>query len=196
MTITDINRKFTEIVSDYIRRGFTINIGTMGGSQGEEGHVDLTNGEIVIRVLLDRFVDYGELALDGYEIVVGTATDDVKSNEYDRAVIWNNRLDVIELHKFYFVSNSSYSTYGKKFFGDEAAAKAAAEKRFERYTRKHKESERKQFTGKALKIAESVVRRHMGIKNVSKDKLKVYKTCEVSKNKYFVKYRSALIELH
>ena len=52
MAITDINRKFTEIVSDYIRRGFTINIGTMGGSQGEEGHVDLTNGEIVIAFCL------------------------------------------------------------------------------------------------------------------------------------------------
>ena len=196
MTIDDINRKFTEIVSNYIRRGFTINIGTMGGSQGEEGRVDLTNGESVIRVLLDRFVDYGELALDGYEIVVGTATDDVKPNEYGHVVIWNSRLDVIEHHKFYFVSNSSYGTYGKKFFGDEAAAKAAAEKRFERCSRKRKVNERKQFAGKALKIAESVVRRHMGIKNVSKDKLEVYKAREGGKNKYFVKYRSALIELH
>ena len=196
MTIADINRKFTEIVSDYIRRGFTINIGTMGGSQGEEGHVDLTNGESVIRVLLDRFVDYGELALDGYEIVVGTATDDVKPNEYGHVVIWNNRLDVIERHKFYFVSNSSYGTYGKKFFGDEAAAKSAAEKRLERCSRKHKVNERRQFAGKALKIAESVVRRHMGIKNVCKDKLEVYKTREGGKNKYFVKYRSAIIELH
>lgn len=196
MTIADINRKFTEIASEYIKRGFTINIGTMGGSQGEEGHVDLTNGEIVIRVLLDRFVDCGELALDGYEIIVGASTDDAKPNEYDRGVIWNNRLDVVEHHKFYFVSNSSYGAYGKKFFGDESAAKAAAEKRFERYSRKHKVNERKQFAGKALKIAESVVRRHMGIKNVCKDKLEVYKTCEGGKNKYFVKYRSALIELH
>ena len=195
MTITDINRKFTEIVSDYIRRGFTINIGTMGGSQGEEGHVDLTNGEIVIRVLLDRFVDYGELGLDGYEIVVGTATDAVKPNEYGHVVIWNNRLYVIEHHKFYFVSNSSYGTYGKKFFGDEAAAKAAAEKRFERCSGKHEVNERKRFTGKAIRIAESVVKRHMGIKNVSKDKLEVYKTCEGGKNKYFVKYRSNLITL-
>lgn len=196
MTIADINRKFTEIVSDYINRGFTINIGTMGGSQGEEGHVDLSNGDKVIRVLLDRFVDYGNLALDGYEIVVGVATDNVNPNEYGRVIIWNNHLHVIERHKFYFVSNSSYGTYGKKFFGDEAAAKAAAEKRNERYSNKAKMNVRKYFTGKALKIAESVVRRHMGIKNVSKDKLEVYKTREGGKNKYFVKYRSAIIELH
>ena len=195
MTIADINRKFTEIVSEYIRRGFTINIGTMGGSQGEEGRVDLANGEKVIRILLNRFVDYGNLALDGYEIIVGVATDNVNPNEYGRVTIWNNHLYIIERHKFYFISNSSYGTYGKKFFGDEAAAKAAAEKRFERCSGKHKVNERKRFTGKALKIAESVVKRHMGIKNVSKDKLEVYKTCEGGKNKYFVKYRSNLITL-
>lgn len=44
MKFIDINREFTAAASSYMAQGYCINAGTMGGSQGEVAHVDLTNG--------------------------------------------------------------------------------------------------------------------------------------------------------
>lgn len=50
MKYIDINQKFTAKVAEYIAKGYTINIATMSGSQGEVAHVDLTDGKQVVRV--------------------------------------------------------------------------------------------------------------------------------------------------
>lgn len=42
MKYIDINRKFTAAVSSYMMQGYTLNSSTMGGSQGEVAHIDLT----------------------------------------------------------------------------------------------------------------------------------------------------------
>ena len=52
MKFIDINREFTAAASSYMAQGYYINAGTMGGSQGEVAHIDLTNGAEIIRVLL------------------------------------------------------------------------------------------------------------------------------------------------
>ena len=52
MTFAEINRKYTEIVSAYLANGYAINVGTMGGSQGEVAHIYITNGYHIHRVLL------------------------------------------------------------------------------------------------------------------------------------------------
>ena len=44
MKFIDINREFTAAASSYMAQGYYINAGTMGGSQGEVAHIDLTNG--------------------------------------------------------------------------------------------------------------------------------------------------------
>ena len=41
MNQNDINRAFTEKVTELLSRGYQIYPGTMGGSQGEIAHVDL-----------------------------------------------------------------------------------------------------------------------------------------------------------
>ena len=49
MKFIDINREFTAAANSYMAQGYYINAGTMGGSQGEVAHIDLTNGtEIII----------------------------------------------------------------------------------------------------------------------------------------------------
>ena len=69
MKFIDINRKFTAAVSSYMAQGYYINAGTMGGSQGEVAHIDLTNGTEIIRVLLTTFNNY--LGTEGVELIVG-----------------------------------------------------------------------------------------------------------------------------
>lgn len=43
MKFIDINREFTAAANSYMAQGYYINAGTMGGSQGEVAHIDLTN---------------------------------------------------------------------------------------------------------------------------------------------------------
>ena len=53
MTIKDINKLFTDKMMEYINDGYIVNTNTMGGTQGEQAMVDLTNGEYIIRLYID-----------------------------------------------------------------------------------------------------------------------------------------------
>lgn len=70
MKFIDINREFTAAANSYMAQGYYINAGTMGGSQGEVAHIDLTNGTEIIRVLLTTFNNY--LGTEGVKM------DDIK----------------------------------------------------------------------------------------------------------------------
>ena len=76
MKFIDINREFTAAANSYMAQGYYINAGTMGGSQGEVAHIDLTNGTEIIRVLLTTFNNY--LGTECVELVVGRVKDDIK----------------------------------------------------------------------------------------------------------------------
>lgn len=92
MKFIDINRKFTAAVSSYIEQGYSINAGTMGGSQGEIANIDLTNGTEIIRVLLTSFNNFH--GTEGVELIVGRVKDDIKPNQEDRwSTVWNERLE-------------------------------------------------------------------------------------------------------
>ena len=58
MNQNDINRMFTEKMTELIGQGYQINPATMSGSQGEYAHVDLRKGAEIIRVLLDDASDF------------------------------------------------------------------------------------------------------------------------------------------
>ena len=92
MNQNDINRAFTEKVTELLGRGYQIHPGTMGGSQGEIAHVDLYKGDEIIRVLLDRTIGRGEKP-DGVRLIVGRNTDRIRMNCFDTLgnTIWNNR---------------------------------------------------------------------------------------------------------
>ena len=128
MKFIDINREFTAAASSYMAQGYYINAGTMGGSQGEVAHIDLTNGTEIIRVLLTTFNNY--LGTEGVELIVGRVKDDIKPNQEDRwSTVWNERLEVISSKKFYRLNNRAQDG----FYGTEEEANAAEEKRFDRY---------------------------------------------------------------
>lgn len=96
MNQNDINRMFTEKVTELIAQGYQINPATMSGSQGEYGHVDLRKGTEIIRVLLDDGSDYEE-GVDFMRLVVGRCTDQIRMGTFDRLgnTIWNNRLEIL-----------------------------------------------------------------------------------------------------
>ena len=96
MNQNDINRAFTEKVTELLDRGYQIYPGTMGGSQGEIAHVDLYRGDEIIRVLLDRSAGFGEKP-DGVRLIVGRNTDCIRMNCFDTLgnTIWNNHLEIL-----------------------------------------------------------------------------------------------------
>ena len=95
VTYTDINREFSHVVSEYIAKGYIINTGTMNGSQGEVAHVDLTNGNEIVRVVL--MYNFATWPAQEYKIIVGkvqsTVVPNLKGNEAE--TIWNNELEIV-----------------------------------------------------------------------------------------------------
>lgn len=105
MKYADINKRYTEIASEYMTAGYTLNTATMTGSQGEIASIDLTDGKEIIRVLVTSFHDWeGQNIYDGVDIIVGRASegDRVTPNgERESATLWNNHLEVLRQERFY-----------------------------------------------------------------------------------------------
>ena len=120
MKFADINRKLTEIVADYISRGYVINTNTMNCLEsGTKGKVDVTDGKEIIRILLEEFREEAEKREDGWaprlygvRLVVGRATENLKARSRNFDSIWNHNLDIIYEHKFYRVGGWDSDWYG------------------------------------------------------------------------------------
>lgn len=95
VTYADINREFTAAVAEYMSKGYIINTGTMNGSQGEVSHVDLTNGNEIIRVVL--MYNFASWPAKEYTVIVGKAKPNVipnlRTNEAE--TVWNSELEII-----------------------------------------------------------------------------------------------------
>ena len=131
MKYADINHRYTEIVAEYMGKGYTINTISMGGSQGETCKIDLTNGTEIVRIMVDTFSDWKN-SLEGVEIVVGKVMDaDVRPhNNSGWNTIWNNRLDIITSERFYKIGEDR--RHGT-FYGSMVEAKAVVTIRRSRY---------------------------------------------------------------
>ena len=113
MKYADINKRFTEIVAEYIAKGYVIHTTTMGGSQGETAKVDLTNGKEVIRVMLDTNYERDELYYNTVRLSIGRCKDKIKINKNGlHDIIWNGHLEIISVEKFYQIGE-----YDSSFFG-------------------------------------------------------------------------------
>ena len=102
MTYANINKRFSEIVTEYLNKGYTFNTATMGGSQGEVAKVDLTDGTNIIRISIESFSNWQE-NIEGLEIVIGRDTKgQVKANGSNRYynTIWGNDLEIIRTERF------------------------------------------------------------------------------------------------
>jgi hypothetical protein len=182
MTMTEINKRYSEIVMDHMNDGFYINTTTMSGSQGEIAHIDLTDGSTIIRIVMSEFRDW-EANKKGIEIIVGKCTDtNVKANSKSGYnTVWNNKLEVIRSEKFYQIGRQNRSY--EKFYGTEEEAGEAMRKMNERY-----ESRKTQkifvLPDKAKKIILPFIKRQPKCKSVKiADIEKVWRN---GKNEYFV----------
>lgn len=170
MKFADINKRFTEIVTEYLANGYTINTATMAGSQGEVGKVDLTDGTRVVRVLLDGFVDTSDrYYIEGLKITVGEA-EGIVPNLKDRGdAIWNERLKVLSSECFYVVGRSH--RHGA-VYGTREQAEAAECLRVKRYgtstSSRQTESIIKKYP-QAVELAKRIIRREFGVKRIQQD---------------------------
>ncbi len=188
MKYAEINKRYTEIVSEYMAAGYILNTATMTGSQGEIASVDLTDGKEILRVLVTRFSDWGDrCSYEGVDIIVGRAGDRdmVKPNDdNDWHTLWSNHLEVLRQERFYQVGESRR---GGKFYGTQEEAEAAYEIRMKRYRNKRERKAPLTPTPRMLEVARRVVKERLGVKRVFMDDVKLAKNND---GKYVVGYRS------
>lgn len=203
MKFAEINRKFTETVTEWISKGYTINTATMSGSQGEYAKIDLTNGSEIIRVLLkgngrpivvinDRYYSF-----DIVELIVGRVTDEIKPNSPDTwATVWNQNLEIISSEEFYEIGRNRR----EKWYGTKEESIAQQDKNWERHEARSV-SDRTEFDAAAIVLP--FVKRQQRCKSVKLHEItKVTKTIHhnvfddgVHVN-YAVEVRGATYRLH
>lgn len=111
MKYAEINKRFTEIVSEHITKGYTINTASMGGSQGEIAKIDLTDGNEIIRIEIRPFHDFGK-PTNGIKIVTGRSLDNATPNTANSKTVWSGNLDIISVERFYSLDGRSDGEYG------------------------------------------------------------------------------------
>ena len=89
----ELNAIFTTKVTEYITKGYIINVNTMGGSQGEIGKIDLRKGNEIIRVLMVSELNYNTY-LDDIVIRVGRTT--TENSSVRTGTIWNQDLEIVD----------------------------------------------------------------------------------------------------
>ena len=193
MKYADINRRFTEIVAEWMAKGYTINTASMSGSQGETAKIDLTDGKEIIRILVDRFSDYAA-HVEGVEIIVGKALDaDVRPNSNDNwATLWNSQLEVLQHERFF---KTGESRFGGARYGTEAEAKAVAALRFKRYITKETTNKHEISSDKAMEIAKHIIRREFGVKRIIEADVSIFKRNDADGTSYCVSYRNKTYRL-
>lgn len=187
MKYADINKRYTEIVAEYIGKGYAINTISMSGSQGETAKVDLTNGTEIVRVMVDTFSDW-RANVEGVEIVIGRVTDKfVKPhNNSGWDTIWNNKLEVITTERYYRIGRDS------NHYGTQAEAEAATALRVKRHIARESDRKTENITDKAMEIAKRIIRREFGVKRICEADIKVSKFNGV----YTIGYKGKAYRLH
>lgn len=118
ITKQDIVREYSDTVAGLLATGCTIFTPSMGGSQGEDAHVDLINGDhkVVYRVLLYKDSDWGDGSAHKYVISVHSYVpadvhcedetwDSLYSGGY--CTIWNERGTEVSKRVFYGMSQGN-----------------------------------------------------------------------------------------
>lgn len=161
----DINRIFTEKVSELIAQGFQINPATMGGSQGEIAHVDLCRGDEILRILLGRDGGWGK-GPECLVLAVGCCTQAIRNDNLTRReTIWNGQLEILSEIKFASATRSLCDT---PVYLDLASGQEAEEKR-ERRWKARQLPNRRELPDASKLIALRYLRKQKG-----------FKTCRIS----------------
>ena len=163
-----INKRFTDAVTEWLTKGYHINTASMGGSQGEVAHLDLTDGREIIRIVLDNFHEWEErTSYDGLELIVGRVTDQVEpdSSRTWGNTVWNNRLGVLSSERFYKIGRENRN--GEQWYGTKEDAESQDRLRWKRYkARSNRQTERTQMPEEAKAVVLPFVRRQPKCKNL------------------------------
>lgn len=192
MKYREINKRYTEIVTAYMNKGYTINTASMSGTQGEIAKIDLTDGTEIIRILIGCFHDFDDCGTEGIEILVGKVTEDVKPHSNaDRKTIWNDHLEIIHQERFYQIG-----TYGSDFYGSKEEAERAATIRSERWKLHRKDNPPIELKNeKAIEIAEKIIRTKFNYKRINISEIKITKCKIRDRIGYIVSYHNRTYRL-
>ncbi len=128
----DIRRIYTQKVTELLNQGYTIFPDTMGGSQGEIAHIDLTDGSQILRVLLERGLCWSHID-DGFHgevvtLTIGRASADTWVGDRWDGTLWNNRLE-----KIFEIRWAEISSCGEGWYTELDDAARIGHIRMERY---------------------------------------------------------------
>ena len=190
MKFDEINKVFTEHVNVYLNMGYTINAGTMGGSQGEIAKVDLTDGKEIVRVFVERFNSHKFNGLRGVQVVAGRCNDErVRANENNDWTIWNSKLVIDWKRRFYIVGGDCISG---EWYGDAKQAQEAQTKKYERWKSRSTEEKREiTLKGMALDKIKARIKRENKLQRVVVSDIKAGK----DKRGYFYSYHGKTVYL-
>ena len=184
MKSSEINAIYAAKVNEFLTAGYTINTNTMDGSQGEIAKIDFRKGNEVIRVLLHKETVWGEhfTSTDAVVLTVGRCTDErvINTQGFNRdAIIWNNRLEVIEERKFLQIGRSRADWYLEGEEAEKALAKNCSrwETRYEREWGRDEHAKKEYKDEASKKAILPAVRRHLG-----KPKMKVDRIDTITRN--------------
>lgn len=177
MKFNAINKRYNELVTDYMNRGYYLNAGTMSGSQGEMSKIDLTDGKEIIRILVENYTDYStDFGAACVRIVVGRNTDNATPNT-DRYfdTIWNNHLEVLSEEIYYEIGRDRF---GASWYGTKEEFVQKWQKQVERH-RARKVNRDKEFSDDAKKIVLTFLKKQYKCKSAKiADITSVVKTYE------------------
>lgn len=162
----DINELFTKVVQKYLAQGLSVNLNTMSGSQGEIAKVDLTDGEHIYRIRIEKehhfekHIDILRLEVRLYE-----ANNDKIDDSFH--TLWNSQGQLIENINFYELDGRGYADV---YTIDEKFADECEEKRFQRFRATH--PQRKPLNVDNKRVCRNIVNNHKGYKSVRPAEIK------------------------
>lgn len=102
----NINNFLTDIVATYIEKGYSFYTKTMSGHQGEIAKFDMSNGEEIIRIVMERSRSkyQKEIKYDFSKFEVVSISVKSYSN-FNTDILWNNEGEEINYYEFYAIGN-------------------------------------------------------------------------------------------
>lgn len=196
MKSTEINAIYATKVTEFLSSGYQINTNTMNGSQGEIAKIDFRKGNEVVRVMLNQETIWGEnfRTAEAIVLTVGRCDDErvINSRGFGRdAIIWNERLDVIEKRVFYKIGSRRDSDWYLEGKEGEAAMETYYNRLYTRYDLERIDEARirsKDITSDEVrKILIPAVRRHLGKPNMKMNRIeKVTRSWNDNRFEYIV----------
>lgn len=189
----EINKKFTEIVNNYISDGYVINLVSMSGSQGEEGKVDLVKGDQLVRIWTnsENSSSYYNRTINSWNgnmlvLRIGVWKYPAK-NSFNETTVWMQDFTVIESYTFYEIERSV------EYTEDLNEALQIQKKRYSRY-KNHDHNfgniiSYREDNG-AKVIAAKYLKSKEGYKRISYDKMKIQKIIDNKEVRYVIIYNN------